>query len=35
MSNKVVLDEKLEIGAGKAKTIAKNTINRVRNVMGY
>jgi len=35
MSNKVVLDEKLEIGAGKAKIIAKNTINRVRNVMGY
>ena len=35
MSNKTILDEKLEIGAFKAKTIAKKTINRVRNVMGY
>tara|TARA_B100000963_G_scaffold359525_1_gene387095 strand:+ start:645 stop:1613 length:969 start_codon:yes stop_codon:yes gene_type:complete len=35
MRNKVILDEKLEIGAEKAKIIAKNTINRVRNVMGY
>ncbi len=35
MSNKNILDEKLEIGSAKAKIIAKNTINRVRNVMGY
>ena len=35
MSNKTILNEKLEIGALKAKAIAKNTINRVRNVMGY
>ncbi len=35
MSNKDQINEKLEIGAEKAKKVAKNTIERVRNVMGY
>jgi len=35
MENKNILDEKLAIGAKKAKFIAKNTLTRVRNVIGY
>lgn len=35
MSKKNLLDEKLEYGASKAKVVAQNTINRIRNVMGY
>ena len=35
MSNKDQINEKLEIGAEKAKKVAKNTIERIRNVMGY
>jgi tryptophanyl-tRNA synthetase len=35
MSNKDQINEKLEIGSKKAKKVAKNTIERIRNVMGY
>lgn len=35
MENKQLLDEKLAIGAEKARTIAKETLNRVRKVLGY
>lgn len=35
MSNKNLINEKLEIGSEKAKKIASNTIERIRNVMGY
>ncbi len=35
MENRALLDEQLAIGAEKARTIAKETLARVRKVMGY
>ena len=35
MSNKTKLDEKLNFGAEKARKTAKETMNRVRSVIGY
>ena len=35
MANKPLLDEKLSIGAEKARLIAKETLIRVRKVLGY
>ncbi len=35
MENRALLDEQLAIGAEKARTIAKETLTRVRKVMGY
>jgi len=35
MSSKDQINEKLEIGSKKASKVAKNTIERIRNVMGY
>ena len=35
MENKNILDEKLAIGAEKARVIAKKTLTRIRKVIGY